>query len=237
MTLFRNWASLILLLMPILSFSQNGSDPYVQHDLNPGKSVQEMEWDKVMEGVDYSEKRKSKNVKNEQDEAVPNEEDNGSFDWGWWDGLSTLIKFFCIILLIVIVGFLIYRLTLLEPNKSFRSDRSFEKRLQDAEEHLEESELEELLREATEKKEFKMAIRIYFLLVLQKLSESDLITYKKEKTNFLYLLEMKAKRGYENFRQLTYIFEYSWYGEVELNEDIFAKLQANYQKFIEQLQT
>ncbi|NND76880.1 MAG: hypothetical protein HKN39_01695 [Flavobacteriales bacterium] len=237
MTLFQRSVKVILILLLSIQFSaQDDASQYDSQDLNPGKTIEEIEWERVMEEVDYSETQKRKKKKKEEEKDEPEEVENRSFDWGWWNGLSTFVKAICIILLIGIVGFIIYKLTLLEPNKSFKTDRSLETRLEEAEQNLEESELEILLREAISKKEYKMAVRIYFLLMLQKLSEKDWITYKKEKTNFLYLLEMKTRIEYSDFRKLTYVFEYSWYGDVDLNESIFEKLQYNYRHFINNLE-
>ena len=234
MTLFQKWANiLVFVFLPLAMLSQQVDEAYEGQELKHGKSIDEMDWNKVMGEVDYSENLKKKKKKIEKEQEV--DEEDSSFNWAWWDGLSNFVKIICIVILVGVVSFIIYRLTLLEPNRSFKSDRSLEDRLEDAEEELEESELERLLKEAIVHKEYKMAIRIYFLLMLQKLSDKNLISYKKEKTNFLYLLEMKSREEYSNFRKLTHVFEYSWYGEVELNESIFQNLQLNYRQFIDQL--
>lgn len=237
MTLFQKRVKFIaLIFLPLTMLSQQLDEAYEGQELKHGQTIEEMDWTRVMDEVDFSENRKKKKKKAEEVEEQATEEDNSSFNWGWWDGLSTFVKTICIILLLGIVSFIIYRLSLLEPNRSFKTNRSLEKRLDDAEEELEESELEKLLKEAISRKEFKMAIRIYFLLTLQKLSDKEWIIYKKEKTNFLYLLEMKTRGEYSNFRKLTHFFEYSWYGDVELDEGIFEKLQFNYRQFIDQLE-
>lgn len=251
MRFFLRWLKLILLMTPLLCFSQesdeeyyypeNSLEDYKESELNPGKAIDETEWLKSIEGINYSEERKKKKEREpeeeEEEEIEPRgEEDDTDWFGDWWEGLGLLLQGLCILILVAIVGYLIYLLTRLESNDSFEVEKSLEERLQNVEEELEESELEKLLRESIAGKNYKLAIRLYFLMMLNKLSEKEWIQYKKQKTNFLYLREMKGRLEYQKFRELTHAFEYSWYGEVALDENIFSKLQDNYKSFLNQLE-
>jgi len=252
MRFFQKWLSLILLFIPLFCLSQEDEDEYYypensledykDSELNPGKDLNQSDWLNKMEGVDYLEERKEVDPPDyDQNDPIveeeEEEEESGSSFAGWWSGLNLLIKGFCILILIALVGYIIYLLTRLESNQSFEVEKSFEERLRNVEEELEESELERLLRESIEYKNYKLAVRLYFLMMLNKLSEKNWIQYKKQKTNFLYLREMKGRTEYQKFRELTYTFEYSWYGEVELDESIFFRLQSNYKTFLSQLES
>lgn len=252
MRFFRKWLRVILLFIPLVSFTQeeveeyyipeNSLEEYKESELNPGKEIEETDWLKKIEGVDYTEERRKKKPpeepEEEEEEVEPRgeEEDDTDFFSEWWEGLGTLLQILCILVLVAIVGYIIYLMTRLESNQSFVVEKSLEERLSSAEEELEESELEKLLRETIAQKNYKMAIRLYFLMMLNRLSEKNWIQYKKQKTNFLYLREMKGRSEYKRFRELTHTFEYSWYGEVEVDETIFSSLQTNYISFLNQLE-
>lgn len=213
-------------------FGQFAGDSLYHHEqLNESKSLEESEWNKVIENTTFDEEKieKQKEEDNEQVAEVDEESDN------WWESLAPIIKIIAVLFLVVIVGYIIYLLTRVEANKKFKIDTNPIMNLDDIEEHLLETELERFLRTAIEAKDYRLAIRIYFLMILQKLTELNWINYKKEKTNFSYLLEMKSRRKYEDFRNLTFAFEYAWYGDVIPDEDMFTKLKTGYESFLSTL--
>ena len=53
------------------------------------------------------------------------------------------------------------------------------------------------------------------------MSNSNLIDWKKQKTNGEYLSEMYGKPLFENFRNSTNLFERVWYGDIEIDQNKF----------------
>lgn len=96
-----------------------------------------------------------------------------------------------------------------------------------------ESDLERFLREALASRDYKLAIRIYYLMILKSLHESELIVWKKEKTNMDYMRELQEHPQYESLNNNTYVFEYVWYGEKPIYESQFNILSK---PFIQLLQ-
>jgi hypothetical protein len=104
--------------------------------------------------------------------------------------------------------------------------------LSDVEEQILEVDLDKFLVEALSVKDFRLALRINFLIIIKALSLKNQITWKKEKTNWEYVSEIKHQATAIKFKEIVVTFEAIWYGERPLNEDQFAKLQPTYETFI-----
>ena len=61
--------------------------------------------------------------------------------------------------------------------------------------------------------------------LLKSLSDKNIIEWDIEKTNLDYQREIQNTEIKKNFRFLSYVYEYSWYGEFELTEDDFRKAE------------
>lgn len=79
--------------------------------------------------------------------------------------------------------------------------------------------------------DYRSAIRYQFLYILKKLSDKKLINWNPEKTNKDYVRELKTDSIQQEFSQLSYIFDYVWYGEFEINETTYQKFKSQYQSF------
>lgn len=85
---------------------------------------------------------------------------------------------------------------------------------------------------ALQQKNYRVAVRYYYLWLLKSLTDSNKIEWDIEKTNTDYLKEIQNADLKDNFRFLSYIYEYSWYGEFELNETDFKKAETAFVKTI-----
>lgn len=194
--------------------------------LKEGLTLEESEWMRVIEETSFDEEKIQEREKKVQ------LEDESQLDVTWWESLAPVIKVIAIVLLVLVVGYIIYLLTRVPANKKFKVDTNLHSDLENIEDRLMETELEKYLRQAVESKDFRLAVRVYFLMMLQKLTELKWISYKKEKTNFSYLLEMKSRNKYEDFRNLTFAFEYAWYGGIKPDEAMFSTLKDRYESFL-----
>ena len=83
-------------------------------------------------------------------------------------------------------------------------------------------------------KNFRLAIKYFFLQTLIMLSESDLIQRKTSKTNIEYLNELPVELKSE-FANLIKLYNYVWYGEIDIDENAFLKMQQNFITFQKKL--
>lgn len=82
---------------------------------------------------------------------------------------------------------------------------------------------ERLIAEAIEQQEFRLAIRLYYLFLLQRLQEQSKIVWAPEKTNADYNYELKEEQERHEFAYLSYLYNNIWYGEHELTAADFVK--------------
>lgn len=135
-----------------------------------------------------------------------------SFDLKFLGWFLYLIKYTLIILLI---GTLAYAVVALFRNIQEGSDEEVivEDLILEDEEDIHELDLDQLLREALESKNYKNAIRARFLILLKGLSEDDMITWSIEKTNREYLRELRAHSDLSLLREAFNSFDIAWYGD------------------------
>ncbi|WP_343486765.1 DUF4129 domain-containing protein [Allomuricauda sp. d1] len=86
-----------------------------------------------------------------------------------------------------------------------------------SEQHIENIDLDELLNEALQQKEYRLAIRYQFLKILKRLSEKNIIDWHFEKTNSDYQQEIERPDVKARFREVAYIYDYIWYGEQDID--------------------
>lgn len=97
------------------------------------------------------------------------------------------------------------------------------------------TELQRLLQEALTKKDYRGAVRIYFMFIVRDLAEKKYIKWEKEKTNFHYLHEMTGKNEFNDFNVSVSYFEIIWYGKRELDADKFEQVKPNFTRFLDKL--
>lgn len=96
---------------------------------------------------------------------------------------------------------------------------------------------DELISMAIESKQYKLAVRYLFLKSLKLLSEKGLIELRNNKTNHQYLSEIKSNRIALAFRNTTSRFEWIWYGDFPVDEEIMKNSQNDFNKLYGMIRT
>ncbi|MEM8508328.1 MAG: DUF4129 domain-containing protein [Bacteroidota bacterium] len=89
--------------------------------------------------------------------------------------------------------------------------------LSEEERILKTEDIQELIKRAFEQKEYRQAIRYYYLYLLKLLMERDLIDWQLQKTNDDYLQELSHSTLQPLFKKVTTLYDYIWYGEFEID--------------------
>lgn len=110
-----------------------------------------------------------------------------------------------------------------------------DKLVYEEDENIENNDYVRLLKRAIENNDYRLATRYYYLSVLKKLSQKNLIDYHKDKTNSEYLFELKNEEKRKQFSYLSYIYDYVWYGEFPVDKVKFDVIETNYKSFIKTL--
>jgi hypothetical protein len=108
-------------------------------------------------------------------------------------------------------------------------------RYEEIEKNLHRLDFEKLIKEAVSSGEKRLSIRYYYLWLLKRMSEKSIIQWDAEKTNSDYLYEIQNEKLKDSFRYLSYLYNYIWYGEFEIDEATFEKAADTFQKTIQSL--
>ncbi|MBC5994548.1 DUF4129 domain-containing protein [Pontibacter cellulosilyticus] len=103
------------------------------------------------------------------------------------------------------------------------------------EENIHEMDINGLIEEAIQQRDFRKAIRLHYLQSLKNLTNHGFILWKPGKTNRSYINEIKATDLRHEFEQLTSMFEYVWYGGAALGDELFTSARAEFILFDKQL--
>jgi hypothetical protein len=93
----------------------------------------------------------------------------------------------------------------------------------DIEQNLSITDFDKLTKDAEKNNEHRLAIRYYYLWLLKKLAIAEIIEYDVEKTNSDYQNEITSKDLKDDFSYTSYLYNYIWYGEFDVNEQQYDK--------------
>lgn len=179
-------------------------------------------WQETVNGQKFIEKAAKRKPQKQSD----------GIDLDSLSGLKDIFTFILYALLIFIIGFILYKLVYQGTANKKIDTKVSSINLDDIEGHIDEVDFDKLLKEALADENFKLAIRIYFLIALKNLSLSKRITWSNEKTNQEYLNEMLEDKEFNSFRHLIRVFEIAWYSDHSISQDFFNSYSPDYIQFI-----
>lgn len=140
---------------------------------------------------------------------------------------------------IALIGFVIYLIVtaLLGKDKYWIFKRSSKKITAEEimTEKLSQANFKELIEKTKQEGDYRLATRYYYLWLLKLLTYREIIEWHPDKTNTDYLYEITNTELKENFKYLSYIYDYIWYGEFEIKNDAFIKAEKAFTKTINTL--
>ncbi|RKE92246.1 DUF4129 domain-containing protein [Ichthyenterobacterium magnum] len=89
--------------------------------------------------------------------------------------------------------------------------------------------INKLINDAIKQKNFRLAIRYYYLQSLKFLAEKQHINWEQQKTNVDYISEIKKDTIKTGFKTITRIYDYVWYGEFSIDELKFETLKSSFE--------
>lgn len=105
----------------------------------------------------------------------------------------------------------------------------------DIESNLNITDFKKLTADAEKNGEFRLAIRYYYLWLLKNLSAAELIEYDVEKTNSDYQFEIASEATKKQFAYTSYLYNYIWYGEFDVDDADFDKAKKAFVEFLTSL--
>ena len=98
-------------------------------------------------------------------------------------------------------------------------------------ENIHEINFNEEIEKAVANGNYRLAVRLLYLLSLKLLNDKELINWQPEKTNQTYIGEITDPNRKREFSALTLQFEYIWYGEFFIDKDSFSTVKGSFERF------
>ena len=143
------------------------------------------------------------------------------------------LKIFYVVIFLMVVFFIVKAIINKEGNWVFgkSSDKSIIP-ITDVENNIHATDFSTLIQDAEASGNFRLAIRFYYLWLLKTLSEAEFIAYDVEKTNSDYYNEMTSEAIKKDYSYTSYLYNYIWYGEFDIDELQFHKAKNAFKKFL-----
>jgi hypothetical protein len=100
----------------------------------------------------------------------------------------------------------------------------------DIERNLKYIDFEKLIKDTLKSGDNRLVIRYYYLWILKRMSEKSIIEWIPEKTNSDYLYEIKSDTLKKDFGYVSYLYNYIWYGEFDLDDATFSQAIQSLEK-------
>ena len=195
------------------------------------KNFNEKKWKEIVGDVDYREALEEDEEQEEKDEHAGSDVRSPQLPWA--GPLLKLISYAVIIgVVILLVYFIISNISVDLHIKRTEFAENSDKPV----ENIETLDIDALLDKASREKNYKTAVRLYYLKLLKGLNERGMISWKKDKTNREYLTELFSRNfHFEEIRRLTLTYESVWYGDHTLRTDTFEGLVSRFESINQQI--
>lgn len=172
----------------------------------------------------YWKKEKAAEKKSEKRSKSAADKIHGFFD-------SDGVRIFFYVLIGGLLLWIIYRIVVVNNLFVTRSSKSRHTTIEEFEEVLDNSSLEARAKAAIAEGNYRAAVRFLYLKTLNGLHEKGWIRYHAQGTNHEYLSQVTPYGVGKEFRFLTHVYEYVWYGEFTLREEQFNQVHQHFQQF------
>jgi hypothetical protein len=127
--------------------------------------------------------------------------------------------------------YLLIRFLIENPmNRVFKSEETSIETFNYSEENITEVNFDQLIKQAINEGNFRLATRFLYLKSLKILTKNNIIEWHFDKTNSDYLNEIRNAETRQLFKKASYVYDYVWYGEFPLDQQQF---EYNQQHFVQ----
>lgn len=135
------------------------------------------------------------------------------------------------LLLGLLIGFILYLFSRLDPGSFFMEEKQQGELLFDEEEKIIKSrDIKKMIAKAVEKENYRLAVRYHFLYILQQLSRKEVVSYDNSKTDEDYVLEIKDDKLRGQFKRINRIYDFVWYGNFDTTASDYHRIKNEFEK-------
>lgn len=146
--------------------------------------------------------------------------------------IDEIVNIILVFIGIVALGFLIYYLNKKGFIRLFSKKEAKVISEQFIEENIDQIDFNQLTQKAKADKNWRKAVRYYYLWMLKNWSQNNFIAYEPNKTTKRYVTEIEDQTNKTAFQYVSYIYENVWYGFHDIAENDFAKIEAQFLQLI-----
>ena len=137
-----------------------------------------------------------------------------------------------ILLWVCVIFTLFIAITKTQIYKLFYSDKEFDSPDYQLSNTIDQSiDFDEAIRLQMTQHQYRLAIRLLYLKMINHLRIKEYIHFSKEKTNVDYLSDLTNNDLKLQFITITSIYNHVWYGDVEIAEDQYLRFEARFNSF------
>ncbi|WP_323788635.1 DUF4129 domain-containing protein [Psychroserpens sp.] len=153
------------------------------------------------------------------------------FGVGEAQGLLYFIFYILPYLILAILIFLLIRFFLKVNSRTLITGQKEKAGFQFTEDEqiIKNEDINALINNAIQQKNYRLAIRYYYLQSLKHLTEKQVIIWQQEKTNEDYITEIASDSIKSSFKNITRIYDYVWYGEFNIDQLRFESLKIPFE--------
>ncbi len=105
----------------------------------------------------------------------------------------------------------------------------------DSSEQLERIGFEEQIKNAENQQNYRLAVRLYYLWLIYKLTQRKFIKFHVNKTNHDYVKELKNTKYSGEFSQCTRLYNFVWFGEFGLETQHYHSLKEDFNTLLNKI--
>ena len=147
-------------------------------------------------------------------------------------GDSTWLLIVLIVVLALAIGYMVF-ISFSERNKKVKHVVTDENKFENL--TITKTELELALEAAIKNKNYREAVRIYFIAVIKEMKDRSWIRWEKKKTNYHYINEITGRQQQPDFITATRAFEIVWYGNRSLAENEYNQIEPLFKKLLKSI--
>lgn len=210
-------------------------EEFSQQPIQPN-SFDKEEWKKLKQKLKIKDYKPEKIDTTSATDSLTTKSDSLTNKKSWTQNISPqsvkIIQWFIFGGIFLLLVFIILRVLGVQLFIKDNKKASLQISLEELEENLDTAAIDPHLHNAIKSKNFKLAIRLYYLMIIQRLALKEKIVWKKHKTNRHYLNELKDKNEHDTLKKLTFLYEHSWFGEAEITENDYNRINPDFVNFL-----
>ena len=94
---------------------------------------------------------------------------------------------------------------------------------------------EKQISQALASRDYRLAVRLWFLRTLKTFSDKELLHWKIDKTNSDYYYELSGTNYQQDFGEVSKVYDYIWYGEFPVDENSYSKAEDKFKNLNEKI--